>query len=261
MANGKIYLGLDIGTDSVGWAVTNEEYKIKKYKNNLMWGVHLFDEANQSADRRKYRTERRRLDRRQQRISLLQDFFAPTILEKDKAFFMRLKESALLPEDSDYRSSNILFDDENYNDKDYYTDYPTIHHLICELIENPNPHDVRLVYLACAYIIAHRGHFLFSVSPDNVEKITEFEPIYNEFYEALENVCENVPFDRDSAGFSENIKNHQSVTEKDKSLNMFLFGKKIKKAEGQFRFDLLTKLICGGTVKLSELFEIGRAHV
>ena len=39
--NEKTYLGLDIGTDSVGWAVTNDEYKLKKFKNNLMWGVHL----------------------------------------------------------------------------------------------------------------------------------------------------------------------------------------------------------------------------
>ena len=76
MANEKIYLGLDIGTDSVGWAVTDGEYKLKKFKNNLMWGVHLFDEAKQAAERRLFRTARRRLDRRQQRIKLLQDLFA-----------------------------------------------------------------------------------------------------------------------------------------------------------------------------------------
>lgn len=41
MVDEKIFWGFDIGTDSVGWAVTNSEYKLKKYKNNLMWGVHL----------------------------------------------------------------------------------------------------------------------------------------------------------------------------------------------------------------------------
>ncbi|MFR2557387.1 MAG: hypothetical protein ACLTD2_04275 [Ruminococcus sp.] len=40
-----------------------------------MWGVHLFDEAKQSAERRLFRTARRRLDRRKQRIILLQEFF------------------------------------------------------------------------------------------------------------------------------------------------------------------------------------------
>uniref|UniRef100_UPI003AF73BAD hypothetical protein n=1 Tax=Ruminococcus sp. TaxID=41978 RepID=UPI003AF73BAD len=71
----KFFWGFDIGTDSVGWAVSNSEYKLKKYKNNLMWGVHLFDEAKQSAERRLFRTARRRLDRRKQRIILLQEFF------------------------------------------------------------------------------------------------------------------------------------------------------------------------------------------
>ena len=38
MANEKNFLGLDIGSNSVGWAVTDENYRIKKFKGNLMWG-------------------------------------------------------------------------------------------------------------------------------------------------------------------------------------------------------------------------------
>ena len=38
-------IGLDIGTNSVGWAVNDENYKIYKYKKNNMWGVRLFDEG------------------------------------------------------------------------------------------------------------------------------------------------------------------------------------------------------------------------
>ena len=101
MVDEKIFWGFDIGTDSVGWAVTNSEYKLKKYKNNLMWGVHLFDEAKQSAERRSFRTARRRLDRRKQRIILLQESFVRAVCEKDENFFRRLKESALLPEDAE----------------------------------------------------------------------------------------------------------------------------------------------------------------
>ena len=91
MVDEKIFGGFDIGTDSVGWAVSNSEYKLKKYKNNLMWGVHLFDEAKQSAERRLFRTARRRLDRRKQRIILLKEFFVRAVCEKDENFFRRLK--------------------------------------------------------------------------------------------------------------------------------------------------------------------------
>ena len=164
MVDEKIFWGFDIGTDSVGWAVSNSEYKLKKYKNNLMWGVYLFDEAKQSAERRLFRTARRRLDRRKQRIILLQEFFVRAVCEKDENFFRRLKESALLPEDAEHRTNNIFFDDPDYTDKDYFEEYPTIHHLICELMESKEPHDVRLVYLACVYLLAHRGHFLLPVS-------------------------------------------------------------------------------------------------
>lgn len=30
------YIGADIGTDSVGWAVTDTEYRLKKLKGNAM---------------------------------------------------------------------------------------------------------------------------------------------------------------------------------------------------------------------------------
>ena len=39
------YVGLDMGTSSVGWAVTDEDYKILRGKGKDMWGVRLFDEA------------------------------------------------------------------------------------------------------------------------------------------------------------------------------------------------------------------------
>ena len=256
MANEKIYLGLDIGTNSVGWAVTNESYKLKKFKNNLMWGVNLFDEAQQSAERRSFRTARRRLDRRKQRVFLLQELFADEILKTDPKFFMRLKESALLPEDSEHREHNIFFDDKNYGDKEYFKEYPTIHHLICELMSNDAPHDIRLVYYACAYILAHRGHFLFSVSKDNIDKITEFKDIYDDFYTALSELCDIPVFDKNAAGMSEILKKHISVKEKTKEIEQLLFGKKSPKADDGdvIAYDKLVSFISGGTVKLSDMF-------
>ncbi|PWJ11200.1 type II CRISPR RNA-guided endonuclease Cas9 [Ruminococcus flavefaciens] len=254
MANEKFFLGLDIGSNSVGWAVTDENYKIKKFKGNLMWGVHLFDEAQQSADRRMFRTARRRLDRRQQRIVLLQELFAAEILKKDEKFFLRLKESALLPEDSDNRKHNIFFDDDGYGDKEYYAQYPTIHHLIAELMSSDSSHDIRLVYYACAYILAHRGHFLFNVEKDNIDKITDFKPLFKKFYSDLTELCETPAFDANAEIMEEVLKKHISVTAKDRELKQLLFGGKVPKDIGVIKYELLTKLICGGTVKLSELF-------
>lgn len=260
MVNANYFLGLDIGTNSVGWAVTNSEYKLLKYKNNLMWGVHLFDEATPAADRRSHRTARRRLNRRKQRVALLNEFFAKEILEIDPNFFMRLKESALLPEDYEHRKHNIFFEDNGYTDRKYFKEYPTIHHLICELIENKNPHDVRLVYYAVAYILKHRGHFLFSVDKDDISSLSEFEPIYDKFYNALSDICgdENVKFDRNSEIIKGVLTLKCGTKEKSKQLKEKLFGnEKSKNPESEIlNYNKLVSFVCGETVNLSELFTI-----
>ena len=66
------YLGLDIGTDSVGYAVTDKEYNLLKFHGNDAWGSNIFEAASLSDERRSFRSGRRRLDRRQQRILDLQ---------------------------------------------------------------------------------------------------------------------------------------------------------------------------------------------
>ena len=70
------YIGLDIGTNSVGWAVTDRAYNILKRKGKRMWGIRLFESADTAAERRAFRASRRRLQRRKQRIDLLQELFA-----------------------------------------------------------------------------------------------------------------------------------------------------------------------------------------
>jgi len=251
----EIFLGLDIGTESVGWAVCSDDYKLKKFKNNLMWGVNLFDEASQATDRRTFRTSRRRLDRKKRRISLLQELFAPEILKTDAKFFMRLKESALFPEDSTSRRSNIYFDDDDYDDEQYNKDFPTIHHLIVELMNNTEPHDIRLVYLACSYILSHRGHFLSEVDKNKVSEILDFSEIYNHFIILLNDICEHVPFDAKSDEVGDILKSGLSITKKEKLMIDLLFGGKKPKDEFRIKMALVIKLICGGKVKLSELFK------
>ena len=43
------YIGLDVGTNSVGWAVTDPEYNVLRFKGNSMWGARLFEEAKPPA--------------------------------------------------------------------------------------------------------------------------------------------------------------------------------------------------------------------
>lgn len=46
-----------------------------------MWGVRLFDEAKVAEERRTFRGARRRLDRKKERINLLQDFLLKKLLK------------------------------------------------------------------------------------------------------------------------------------------------------------------------------------
>ncbi len=259
MQTQRCYIGLDIGTDSIGWAVTDASYHLKRYRGNLTWGVHLFDEASQAAERRTFRTARRRLDRRKQRIQLLQELFAPAVLELDPHFFLRLKESALLPSDFRHRTHDLYFEDNNYNDADYYREYPTIHHLICELMNNPAPHDIRLVYIACAYLVAHRGHFLRDVAPDKIDELLEFSDLYNALLQWLN---DNTPDDT-TIRIPDNPKvlrdimlNCSGVKSRETALKEYMFNGSIPKDDNHpIEYTALMKLISGGTVKLSALFK------
>ncbi len=154
-------IGLDIGTNSVGWAVTDQNTRLIKHKGKNMWGVDTFEKGETAAVRRIHRSTRRRLERRRQRIEKLQEIFADNISEIDKNFLIRLKESFLWTEDNSTFSPSILFDDKNYTDKEYYKEYPTIYHLRKELIDTKEKKDIRLVYLAIHNILKYRGNFLY----------------------------------------------------------------------------------------------------
>ena len=128
-------MGLDLGTGSLGWAVTDKEYKILRAHGKALWGVRLFDNADTAEERRTFRTARRRLDRRNWRIQLLQELFDAEISKVDPGFFLRMKESKYVPEDKRDASGccpelpYALFVDDGYTDKDYHRQFPTIYHL------------------------------------------------------------------------------------------------------------------------------------
>ena len=249
------YLGLDVGTESIGYAVTNEQYDLLKYHGEPMWGVHLFDEAALNNERRAHRSARRRLDRRQQRIKLLQEIFAGEIALIDENFYRRIKESALWREDA--QEAYCLFADERYTDADYHKQYPTIHHLIMDLINDPKPHDVRLVYLACSWLLAHRGHFFSDVAKENIGDVLDIHKCYRDLMEFF---SEAKPWVCEPQAFGDALKKKLGVNAKYKALCKLLYN--APKAPGTERVDeeefydvnSMLKLLCGGTVSARDLF-------
>lgn len=110
----EYYIGLDMGTSSLGWAVTDTEYQLLRAKGKDLWGVRTFEEAQTSIEKRTNRVSRRRRQREKARIGLLKELFADAVLQKDPGFYHRLEESKFLKEDrsDDNHQPYALFADE-----------------------------------------------------------------------------------------------------------------------------------------------------
>lgn len=162
MSTKEYFLGLDMGVTSVGWAVTDKNYNLLRKKGKDLWGIREFDEAETSQQRRMHRTSRRRRQREVVRLGLLKDYFYDEICKVDPEFYLRLENSKYYIEDKDekVKYKNAIFNDANYQDADYYRNYPTIYHLRKRLLHKEEPADIRLLYLALANMFKHRGHFL-----------------------------------------------------------------------------------------------------
>lgn len=258
MKNEKYFVGLDIGTDSVGYAATDEKYELCRYKGEAMWGVTLFDAAEAAAKRRGFRTARRRLDRRQQRVRLVMELFAGEVSKVDEGFYKRIQESYLYPEE---KADKVRLFDTYEQQKAYMTKYPTIHHLILELMNDPTPHDVRLVYIACAWLVAHRGHFLSEVDKNKVDDVTNFGAVYDRLCEFLRREDGVLPWNEEGAkeNFKSILSDKIGVLKKTKELTAALFpGKTIPKNDeedgGGYDYACIIKLLCGGEVELKKLF-------
>lgn len=92
----EYYVGLDIGTDSIGWAVTDTQYNVLKFRGNSMWGVRLFDESKTAQERRMFRAARRRNLRRRKRLDLLEMLFDKEISSKDVSFLRGSKKAVCI---------------------------------------------------------------------------------------------------------------------------------------------------------------------
>ena len=198
MNNNNYSIGLDIGTNSVGWAVITDDYKVpsKKMKvlgntdkhfikKNLI-GALLFDEGTTAEDRRLKRTARRRYTRRKNRLRYLQEIFSEEMSKVDSSFFHRLDDSFLVPEDK--RGSKYPIFATLAEEKEYHKKFPTIYHLRKYLADSKEKTDLRLIYLALAHMIKYRGHFLYEESFDI--KNNDIQKIFNEFISIYDNTFE-----------------------------------------------------------------------
>ncbi|XME01802.1 type II CRISPR RNA-guided endonuclease Cas9 [Lachnospiraceae bacterium C1.1] len=246
----KYYVGLDMGTSSVGWAVTDENYELRRAKGKDLWGARLFDEAKTSAERRVYRSGRRRLQREKARIGLLKEYFADEINKKDPGFYLRLEESKfhLDDRDDDNKQKYALFTGE-YTDKDYYLDYPTIFHLRKALIDDDaKAHDVRMVFLALLNMFKHRGNFLNS-SLDSDEDSGNLAEAWETFVSEAE--MYDIQFKEVNVVELEKILSDKgySKTLKEEKICQLLEIDKKQKAEHE-----LISLLCGKTGKLVNIY-------
>ena len=147
-------LGLDLGTGSVGYAVINDDYKVARINGRHAWGSVLFENAQTAEKRRMFRSSRRRLARRKERIILLQRIFAPIVESVDTGFFARLKDSSLQRGEGDFfRTNRYNLFDGDITDKDFYSHNPTIYHLRHTLMTSDEKADPRMIYLAVHHII------------------------------------------------------------------------------------------------------------
>ncbi|WP_049538452.1 type II CRISPR RNA-guided endonuclease Cas9 [Streptococcus pseudopneumoniae] len=198
MSNKPYSIGLDIGTNSVGWVIITDDYKVpsKKMKvlgntdkhfikKNLI-GALLFDEGTTAEDRRLKRTARRRYTRRKNRLRYLQEIFAEEMNKVDSSFFHRLDDSFLVPEDK--RGSKYPIFATLAEEKEYHKNFPTIYHLRKQLADSKEKADLRLIYLALAHMIKYRGHFLYEEAFDI--KNNDIQKIFNEFINIYDNTFE-----------------------------------------------------------------------
>lgn len=250
LKTGDYYIGLDIGTNSVGWAVTDEEYNVQRFKGNSMWGVRLFEEASGAAERRSSRAARRRLARRKQRMLILELLFSEEIAKVDPNFFVRLRESFLKTDDRSTDARYSLFNDKNYTDKDYLKQFPTIYHLRSELIHSKEKHDIRLVYLALHHIMKKRGHFLYEADGNVTEKsLVEYIDELNYFLSSEYGY--ELDFEDKEKYALVLEKNDINVTQKKKLLREKLGA---QQEQQEYNPLVLSDLLAGATVKFSDLF-------
>lgn len=200
LRNAKDYsIGLDVGTGSIGWAVTTHDGDLFTFNHRPTLGSRLFESAKTAQETRKARSARRRLKRRRWRISLLQELFAAEMESCDPNFFIRLNQSMLWQEDRTEQGKGYLFGGKPIlygaqtfaNEQEYYQQFPTIFHLRKFLVEHGEKVDLRLIYLALHNIVKYRGNFLYQDNQTLNVRNFNLDSQIADFLDQLQLWCEN----------------------------------------------------------------------
>ena len=255
-------IGLDIGTSSVGWAVTDEDNKIMQFRKKNMHGARLFEQAVSAEKRRIARGTRRRYARRRQRLIWLREILSEIVLEQDKNFFVRMDEHYLWAQDKSYLSKDetksvtggdYLFNDKDFTDVDYYKQYRTIYHLRKKLMYADEKMDIRLVYLAIHHIIKYRGNFLYQ--GENVTVNSNISGNLEELFMLLqETVLPDYSLEQINIKEIEDLLCDKFLSKKDKQKKLKLILNKGLKEEDKVKIDALVDSILGYKSSYSNLF-------
>lgn len=256
MINNKKYnIGLDIGVGSVGWCVTDEKNNNIKRNGKNMWGARIFEEAQTAKERREYRGAKRRLNRRKERINILQSLILEDMEKEYPNFFQMLRESYLIKEDKTISNKILgvkhnIFSDEGNTDEDYFKSYPTIYHLRKYLIEERNKVDIRLVYLAIHHIIKYRGNFLYEgeFREDSIQINENLDTVYEFLKEKYEI---NLKCEKEEVIEILNNKNISKSNKKDMLVSCFDFEKENK----QVVINVINSLL-GYVFEITKIFEV-----
>ncbi|GLB47435.1 hypothetical protein WR164_14140 [Philodulcilactobacillus myokoensis] len=190
------HIGLDIGTSSIGFAVIDDHNKIIHKKGKNIIGARLFNEGKTAAERRSFRTTRRRYKRRQWRINLLNQLFInnSNLIKEDPNFFKRLTQSNISNKDPRKKYfGSLLFPENEKGDSDFYRNgdhHLTIYHLRHKLATENKKADIKEIYLAIHHIVKYRGNFLDNTPVSSFEAselhLDELFPLINNLYDNLQ---------------------------------------------------------------------------
>ena len=273
----KYFLGLDCGSDSIGYCVTDENYNIIRKKRRVIdgdkttyygqhvWGSRLFEEAKDASTRRQNRESRRRLQRRRWRIVLLQECFKEEMNKVDPYFFDRLNNSAIHLEDrkEELRAPHLLFNEVGYTDKEYYKKYPTIYHLRKALISENRKFDLREIYIALAHMIKYRGNFLLEgdiiSTESNIKSLLEHFNAIDEHIEDMNNGLDtDIPQEMFHCTEEQAVKAMECFKKEAKKgslydglVNAFQLTASNKKTDMRLQ---IFRLIAGSEIKVGDLF-------
>ncbi len=253
----KQFLGLDLGTNSIGWCLTDENYDVIKKQGKSLWGVRLFDEASDCKERRMHRGATRRLERRKKRIRLLQSLFNDEIKKVDKSFFERLELSKFHFEDRVDRFNNVqtLFIDKNFSDKQYYKKYPTIYRLRKHLLESKDKEDIRLIYLAIHHAIKYRGNFLSLGQTFNIDSQDDLQKNFENLNEQLRML------NKDTIKFDAEIYKDKIKPSIEKRFSISIVKDVLKEyfpTADKYIEKIVYPLIAGAKVKVADIYELAK---